>query len=171
MHISHFILKGCLKNTALKKKAQTPRHSSVVCFASNWLTYSIVATHSYLHNDSHCPQWSEVCRRAVCRTRSPHFQQCPASPSWHFSPAVPAVVCSRSDTCCSSGGGAEQNQHAGRVKFMTDKSQAEIWCEKGSVSDGHQPVIKALLIVSDVYIWYEMQTLFVINLSVSSMFC
>lgn len=35
---------------------------------------------------------------------------------------------------------------------MADKSEAEIWCEKGSVFDGHQPVIKALLIVSDVYI-------------------
>lgn len=39
-----------------------------------------------------------------------------------------------------------------RIKFMADKSQAEIWCEKGRVFDGHQPVITALLIVSDVYI-------------------
>lgn len=58
---------------------------------------------------------------------------------------------------------------------MADKSEAEIWREKGSVFDGHQPVIKALLIVSDVYIIkfiYDMKCRdYLYYLFVSSMFC
>lgn len=44
---------------------------------------------------SHCLLWSGVCKRAVCRTRSPRFQLSPASHAWRSSPAKQAVVYSQ----------------------------------------------------------------------------
>lgn len=77
-----------------------------------WHSHDAPPLHTRAYDYSRCPRWSVVCRRAGCRTRSPHFQQCPTSPSWRSSLTEQADACSPSGICCSSGEGAEQRQDA-----------------------------------------------------------
>lgn len=53
------------------------------------------------YDDSHCPRWSGVYRKAGCRTRTLHSLQCPTSPSWRSSPTGQADACSQSGICYS----------------------------------------------------------------------